>query len=220
VRPGGAGNLYLRRLSDDQELTIPPADDVVDLARLAFADARVAERGAAHQAFSLIFSLPFDETKLDLLATVPPPAKTTKSTTRKLVLWSLGAASAVGAAVGGVLLWEASRAADEGRRSSQQRAAELNHRIDARNAQATVAFALAGATLTAGALTWFLTRSGHAQNQATSAAKDDDREQNDERYDEGSADRFLDRRAPGGLATSWSIQVGFWPTQLNLSARF
>jgi hypothetical protein len=118
------------------------------------------------------------------------------------------------------LLWEASRAADEGRRSSQQRAAELNHRIDARNTQATVAFALAGATLTAGALTWFFTRPGHAQNQATSAAKDDDREQDDERHVEGSVDRSSVRRARNGLISSWSMQVGFWPTQLNLSARF
>ena len=220
VRPGGAGNLYLRRLSDDQELTIPPADDVVDLARLAFADARVAERGAAHQAFSLIFSLPFDETKLDLLTTVPPPARAKRSTTRKLVLWSLGAASAVGVAVGGVLLWDASRATDEGRRSSQQRAAELNNRIDARNTQATVAFALAGAALTAGALTWFFTRPDHAQNQSTFAAKDDEREQDDEKRDEGSADRFSDQRARAGLVPSWSMQVGFWPTQLSLSARF
>jgi hypothetical protein len=167
VRPGGAGNLYLRRLADDQELTVPPADDVVDLAPLAFADPRVAERGAAHQAFSLIFSLPFDEAKSDLLATVPPPARATKSTTRKLVLWSLGAASAVGVVVGGALLWDASSMADEGRRSSQARAAELNNRIDARNTQATVAFALAGAALTAGALTWFFTRPGHAQVQVS-----------------------------------------------------
>ena len=167
VRPGGAGNLYLRRLADDQELTVPPADDVVDLAPLAFADPRVAERGAAHQAFSLILSLPFDEAKSDLLATVPPPARATKSTTRKLVLWSLGAASAVGVVVGGALLWDASSMADEGRRSSQARAAELNNRIDARNTQATVAFALAGAALTAGALTWFFTRPGHAQVQVS-----------------------------------------------------
>jgi hypothetical protein len=57
--------------------------------------------------------------------------------------------------------------ADEGRRSSQARAAELNNRIDARNTQATVAFALAGAALTAGALTWFFTRPGHAQVQVS-----------------------------------------------------
>jgi hypothetical protein len=144
---------------------VPPAEDVVDLAQLAFADPRVAVRGAAHQAFSLIFSLPFDEAKPELLATVPLPSKAAKTTTRKLVLWSLGAASAVGVVVGGVLLWDASRTADEGRHSSQKRAAELNNHIDARNTQATVAFALAGAAFTAGALTWFYTRPGRAQVQ-------------------------------------------------------
>jgi hypothetical protein len=132
----------------------------------------------------------------------------------------LGAASAVGAAVGGVLLWDASRAADEGRRSSQQRAPELNNRIDARNTQATVAFALAGAALTAGALTWFFTRPDRAQNRSTPPAKDDDRVQDDERRAEGSADRFSGQWARGGLVSPWSMQVGFWPTQLNLSARF
>ena len=220
VRPGGTGNLYLRRLADDQELTVPPADNAVDLTLLAFADPRVTGRGAAHQAFSLIFSLPFDQARPDLVATAAPPARATKVTNRNLIVWSLGAASAVGAVVGGVLLWDASRAADEGRRSSQQRTAELNNRIGARNTQAAVAFALAGAALTAGTLTWLFSRPHPGQGGYSSDTQGGGWMHDDEHPAENSADRSAGRRVRSAIVSAWSMQVGLGPTQVNLSARF
>ena len=158
VRPGGAGNLFLRRLSDGQEVTVPPSSQKVELALLAFTDPRIEQRGAAHQAFSLIFSLPFDEAREGLVLTAPPPVRPATLSRRTWILGAVGAGTVISAAVGGALLWDASSKADEARRSSGTRAAYLNGRINGRNAQSLVAFALAGAGLTAGAILWFFYR--------------------------------------------------------------
>jgi hypothetical protein len=158
VRPGGAGNLFLRRLSDGQEVTVPASSQKVELALLAFTDPRIAQRGAAHQAFSLIFSLPFDEAREGLVLTAPPPVRPATPSRRKWVLGAVGAGTVISAAVGGALLWDASSKADEAHRSSGRRAAYLNGRINGRNTQSLVAFSLAGAGLTAGAILWFFYR--------------------------------------------------------------
>jgi hypothetical protein len=61
VRPTAAPQLYLRRLDDQQELVLPPATEApVVVSRLAAAAPRESARGAAHEAFSLIFTLSFD----------------------------------------------------------------------------------------------------------------------------------------------------------------
>jgi len=64
VRPGNE-LLFLRRVpektdSAEEEYALPTGTDVVQLADLEAAIPRVAMRGAAHESFSLIFSLPFD----------------------------------------------------------------------------------------------------------------------------------------------------------------
>ena len=60
VRPAVIGPMYLRRLSDGAERTIAPGEGVVYLHKLPVEKARAQIRGAAHHAFSLTFSLPFD----------------------------------------------------------------------------------------------------------------------------------------------------------------
>jgi hypothetical protein len=154
VRPGGSSPLYVRRLDDGQELTVPASDEGVALATAEFADPRVAERGAAHQAFSLIFSLPF-ETASDALVALPasPPAHRPTSA-RKAVLWSSGAVAAAGLLTSGLLLWDATRLADEAKGASQLRTAELNDGIHARNIGAAVAVSVAGAALLTSVATW------------------------------------------------------------------
>ena len=97
VRPGGAGNLFLRRLSDGQEVTVPASSQKVELALLAFTDPRIAQRGAAHQAFSLIFSLPFDEAREGLVLTAPPPVRPATPSRRKWVLGAVGAGTVISA---------------------------------------------------------------------------------------------------------------------------
>jgi len=159
VRPGGASPLYVRGLDDGKELTVPASDESLALVASEFVDSRVAERGAAHQAFSLIFSLPFDQTSENLVVVHRPSAPVPPRSARKVVLWSSGAVVAVGAVAGGLLLWNGSRLRNEALNSSQQRAADLNDGIRTRNVAATVAFAIAGAALATGIVTWIL--AGH-----------------------------------------------------------
>ena len=158
VRPGGASLLYVRSMDDGKELTVPASDQSVALAASEFVDSRVAQRGAAHQAFSLIFSLPFEQASeaLVVVQRSSPPARKPASA-RKVVLWSSGVAAAAGVVAGGLLLWDASRIADEARHSSQVRVIQLNDRIHSRNLGEAVAFALAGAAVTTGVVTWLFT---------------------------------------------------------------
>ena len=159
VRPGGASPLYVRRIDDGQELTLPASDEPVTLAAVGFIDPRVAERGAAHHAFSMIFSLPFERTADALVVVHRPPPPPEPLSSRQVALWSSGIVAAAGLATGGVLLWNATHIADDARGSSQRRTAQLNQDIHARNWQATVAFSVAAAALTTGAVIWFVT--GH-----------------------------------------------------------
>jgi len=144
VRPGGADQLYLRRMEDGWEATVPPSDERITLASLPLNDPHVIERGAAHQAFSRIFSLPFDAVAEELVAVpqAPPPPRWGP---RRVILWSSGAVAAAGLATGAALLLDARRLADEGRDATQQGAAKLNADIHGRNVGATIAFSIAGA---------------------------------------------------------------------------
>jgi len=158
VRPGGASLLYVRSMEDGKELTVPASDESIALVASNFVDPRVAERGAAHQAFSLIFSLPFEQTSEGLVAVhrQPPPSQPVSG--RKVILWSSGVAAAAGVVAGGLLFWDASRLRDEAGNASQKRAAQLNDGIHTRNVEAMVAFGVAGAALTTGVVTWLLTK--------------------------------------------------------------
>jgi predicted nuclease with RNAse H fold len=60
MRPPGEGPLYLRRVADGTERTIPRTDGVVQVADLPVTVARTQTRGAAHHAFSQLFTLAFD----------------------------------------------------------------------------------------------------------------------------------------------------------------
>jgi hypothetical protein len=60
VRPSAAPQLYLRRLDDQQEFVLPAAGDPVVVSGVLPAVRRSSARGAAHEAFSLIFTLAFD----------------------------------------------------------------------------------------------------------------------------------------------------------------
>lgn len=60
ARPVGTGPLYVRRVTDGQEYRIDGRSEVIQLAALTPQVPRVIARGAEHEAFSLIFSLPYD----------------------------------------------------------------------------------------------------------------------------------------------------------------
>lgn len=75
VRPPPTGHVYLRREDDeDAEFTIPASPPVIELADLPQEPLRVAARGAAHEAFSLLFSLPFGRSVVDAYEDPGPPA--------------------------------------------------------------------------------------------------------------------------------------------------
>jgi hypothetical protein len=59
-RPPGQGPLYLRNLTDGTERTIPRTDGPSNVANIAPVATRTQSRGAAHQAFTRLFELPFD----------------------------------------------------------------------------------------------------------------------------------------------------------------
>ena len=165
VRPGGASPLYVRSMEDGKELTVPASDESIALVASEFADPRVSQRGAAHHAFSLIFSLPFEQASEGLVVVQrPPPPPPKPISMRNVVLWSSGVATAAGIVAGVLLLQDASHMADEGRRASQLEAAQFNDRIHARNWETVVAFSFAGAALTTGILTLVFT--GHEPQPA------------------------------------------------------
>lgn len=109
VRPGGAGRLYLRRVSDQQEFEISGAGDVTLLAALTPRPPRTNARGAAHDAFDTLFSQPFDlaavETwspRLPSVTALATPSEARLSVKRRVGLGLL-AASVVSGAAGGYL---------------------------------------------------------------------------------------------------------------------
>lgn len=60
--PGGGQDLYLKRVGvNETEFAIPATPDVISLADLSPQEPRFTSKGATEKAFSLIFSLPFDE---------------------------------------------------------------------------------------------------------------------------------------------------------------
>ena len=145
IRPGGADQLYLRRMEDGWEATVPASDQRITLASLPLSNPRVVERGAAHRAFSLIFSLPFDGVSEDLVAVPQAPPPRRRLDTRKVIVWSGASVAAAGLVTGAALLLDGRRLADQGGDASQQAAARLNDRIQARNVGAAIAFSVAGA---------------------------------------------------------------------------
>lgn len=144
IRPGGADQLYMRRMEDGWEATVPPSDARITLASLPLSNPRVTQRGAAHRAFSLIFSLPFDGVSEELVAVPQAPVPDRPLDRRKVIAWTGAAVAAAGVATGAWLLFDARRLADQGRDATQQAAAKLNDGIHARNVGAAIAFSLAG----------------------------------------------------------------------------
>jgi hypothetical protein len=152
----------VRRLDDDTEFAVPAAPAVVALADLDGAAPRVAARGAVQEAFSLLFSLPFDRAVVSAYAASPPrehglppaqaPVDLALHTSRALPLrtiveWGAVGAGAVALAAGGYFsasAIETSRGTTPG--ASQATIAERDQRVSAMNTRAAVAY-VGGAVL-------------------------------------------------------------------------
>jgi hypothetical protein len=168
VRPPGEGLLYLRRVGDGFERTVPRADGVVQLAGLPLAPARAQDRGAAHQAFSRIFSLAFDAGAVQTFARrtaedsalIEAARRSRERESRRLLRRRIGGAVALGVAtassVAAVAVARSAHAlldaasATESHRDVFRR----NQRIAARN-RGAAALALGAVAAGAGSL-WLL----------------------------------------------------------------
>ena len=121
---------------------------------------RVASRGAAHEAFSRIFSLPFDRRTVDRYSlpassAIAGPelsaASPSRPAGRRAAMWIAYGAAASSLAVGGYLSYRADAVRDDARPDESQEAiAARNQRIARLNTAAGVLYATAGGALLTG----------------------------------------------------------------------
>lgn len=158
VRPV-IGDTYLRRLPTDEEYVLPRGVDVVRLAALEPETPRVAMRGALHEAFSRVFSLPFDQDSVRRYRFRPlsAPNEPLDSNQGSTGTWRRPAGIAVlglGAAAlaTGLALTVSARTLHSDSRSgvSQASIAERNERVSDRQNAAAVSFGIAGAAAATG----------------------------------------------------------------------
>ena len=160
VRPA-AGVLYLR--GDANEYAIPPAaPDVVQVGTLEARPSRTGARGAATDAFGMLFQMPFDRAAVDnyqfrpdaiVMDWVPPPRATWRTSTGWTSL-GVGSASLVTA------IWLTGSASNlrntVGPLTDNIKAKAINDEIDSRNNWARLAAGFGGAAvLTGAALLWW-----------------------------------------------------------------
>jgi hypothetical protein len=164
VRPGPSGPVYLRRAADDREFVVGSQPEVVALADLPESEPRTRARGAAHEAFSLVFALPFDSAVVAEYREPPPPAMPPPETDDDRHARSAGAlrttlglaalgVGAVGLGVGTYFALSA-RAESNGASASESQADAVarNDRIATANAGGAVSFVVGGAAVVTGAV--------------------------------------------------------------------
>lgn len=154
---GSAGKYYLRRLDDDTEFVITPTQRVTALAQLSAHEPRVRTRGAAHEAFSSIFSLPFDAEVVQRYRFPAQPAPILDwdaprdGSRRKLYGWSVLGVGLATMAAGLTVTWSADQLGDQIAEATPQREIDdVNHRIRARNRAAGILYGTAAAAVLAG----------------------------------------------------------------------
>jgi hypothetical protein len=168
VRPIVDGPAYLRRADDALEWVLPSSPDVLSLGDLESGRVRVAVRGAAHEAYNLLFSLPFDRGVVARYVEPPPgvaepPAAVAQSDTdpatartppvRRALGWGAVGLGAVGGVVGAVLSTAAvAVAGGSSHQEDQFDVARRNARISTLNAAAMISYLAGGASLGTGAV--------------------------------------------------------------------
>jgi hypothetical protein len=177
VRPGPSGRVFLRRQDDDTELAVPAWPDALAFADLVPSPARVASRGAAHEAFSRLFALPFDDGAVT--AYVEPPvdaqpgagdaldAKRGVSTRAVVGYGALGlGVAALGTGVG---LSVSALSLSHGAPSSlsEASAASRNGQISTDNTAAAIVYAAGGVSVVAGLAVLLWPEAAHLRVVAT-----------------------------------------------------
>jgi hypothetical protein len=157
LRPGEADRLYLQRADDQRSYVLPGSVAVLDTSQLVPEDAPVGVRSAAHEAFGVLFSLPFDGAAV--ARTRPPPPEdagdggtTDAASLRRTVGWSFLGASALATAAATGALWSARRIHEQiGPTTTNLETDAQNQRIATGNRLGGALFGLAGATAVVGA---------------------------------------------------------------------
>jgi hypothetical protein len=151
IRPGDAPRLYLQRADDQRSYLLPASVAVLDTAQLVPEETPVGARGAAHEAFEELFTLPFDGQAV--VQTVPSavPDPSPAPSWRRPVGWTLIGAAALATATGaGAIVSARAIKAGIGPTTSHSEATAQNQRIASRNRLAGIALGVAGASAVAG----------------------------------------------------------------------
>jgi hypothetical protein len=171
--------LYLRRASDDREYLLPDGQDIARTSQLALRDPHVAGRGAAHDLFRSLFSLPFDAAAVESYRTrssaglpaphaaeheAEPEIELTRSTPPRTPLASPLALGLAGAGAGAAIAGAATLLSAGGLRDGvtaktpQDEVQRINERIGTRNRWGAVLLGAGGAALLGGGAWWLLGR--------------------------------------------------------------
>jgi hypothetical protein len=163
--PWETARFFVRQPDGDEEYSVP-AGQGVPAPHLSLEHSTVLRRGAAHEAFYQLFSLPFsltDVTAIDVPAVATPAAAAPSEQlagARRAIPWVAATAgtTALGAAVYlGIDAHRLSRQNVPG-----QERPGVNDRIDARNRWATISAVTGAALLAGGAGLWLHDRSSRA----------------------------------------------------------
>ena len=181
MRPPGEGPLYLRRVADGTEQSVPRVDGSVALAALERTPSRASSRGAAQDAFNELFALGFDGAAVDgwarqadeERAVLEAAASSRDAAIRRVSLRrtvgkvAIGAGLAAALAAGGFALSAHALHDDAPSSESQRDAAARNESITTRNRAA--AGLLIGGAAALGTGLWLLwpRRSDAAAGQPT-----------------------------------------------------
>jgi hypothetical protein len=145
AKPWGAGVLFVESLADNSEYQVTEGSDV-DLARVKPEPRGFLPRGALHEAFALLFALPFD---VSALTAPPDPAATVASDgganlridrrlwtrkVRRATALATGAAGVAAFAAAGGLAWSAAGLRQDAQNADGSRRATLNDELARRNA--------------------------------------------------------------------------------------
>ena len=175
VRPPASGPLFVRHLGSGREYEILPGAGEQKLSAVAARSAPLRSRGAAHHAFSRIFSLPFDDWVVEQFQPEGEPAATAAVTSaaavpslraerapRRPAEWRRPAAIGalgVAALAAGASAWAVgssrSLESEAGRAKEQVRVAQLNRTIERRRGQAVGLAVASGVAAAGGLLLWF-----------------------------------------------------------------
>jgi len=168
IRPPGEGPLYLRRLDDGSEQSVPRVDGPVMLATLQRTPTRAGSRGAALDAFNQLFVLAFDASAVDAWTRQADEERTVLETAarnrdaeirqtnlrRTLGKVAIGTGVVAALAAGGFALSAHNLHDDAPATESQRDAAARNDSITTRNRAA--AGLLIGGAAVVGAGLWLL----------------------------------------------------------------